>query len=360
MPWHREDLHEKLAARLVDHARRLFDEPRPRADFRRRGENRRADGFVGPGLDRDRPRFGGGGADGGRGFRRQGLGQADHRDFRRSPDQAGHRRRHRQPLVRCRTGRPDRRRAGVGGGTCGAAGRQREEEAVHHAFDRNRRFPRQVLHALRHAMGVRYPCARGRHRAGSGQARRQHLVLPDRRLRVRPFAGARRYAGDRAERRQGARRGAPSVRDARSVLLHSPGPGLEGEDHRHRLGPARQRQCGQARRRVRHFQRRPADGGLVDADHRRQRARPQGGAGAVADHLVLLGHGRQDPRMVEALFRQDQQNADHVAGRRLFVGDALPQRHQGRRHRRPAQGRGQDARDAGRGLLLAQRPTARR
>ena len=33
--------------------------------------------MIGPGLDRDRPGFGGGRADGGRRFRRQGAGQAD-------------------------------------------------------------------------------------------------------------------------------------------------------------------------------------------------------------------------------------------------------------------------------------------
>ena len=72
-----------------------------------------------------------------------------------------------------------------------------------------------------------------------------------------------------------------------------------------------------------HFRRRPADGRPSGPDHRRRRARAEGGARPGADHLVLLGHGRQDPRMVEALFRQNGPHADHVAGRRLFVGHAL-------------------------------------
>ena len=46
-------------------------------------------------------------------------------------------------------------------------------------------------------------------------------------------------------------------------------------------------------------------------------------AGPVADDVVLLGHGRQDPRVVQALFRQDEPDADDVAGRRLFERDAL-------------------------------------
>ena len=77
------------------------------------------------------------------------------------------------------------------------------------------------------------------------------------------------------------------------------------------------------------------------------------GARPGADHVVLLGHGRQDPRMVEALFRQGRSHADHVAGRRLFVGHALSQSHQGRGHRRSAESRGKNARDADRGFLLA-------
>ena len=45
---------------------------------------------------------------------------------------------HRAALVRHRTGRPDRRRPGLLGGARGAERRQREEEAVHHALDRDR------------------------------------------------------------------------------------------------------------------------------------------------------------------------------------------------------------------------------
>ncbi|MGY4330238.1 ABC-type branched-subunit amino acid transport system substrate-binding protein [Bradyrhizobium sp. LB7.2] len=85
----------------------------------------------------------------------------------------------------------------------------------------------------------------------------------------------------------------------------------------------------------------------------------QAAQGAVADDVVLLGHGRQDPRMVEALLRQDEQDAVDVAGRRLFERDALSQRHQGNRHRRSAQGRGEDAGKADRGFLRPQRQTAR-
>ena len=50
---------------------------------------------------------------GGRRFRRQGSGQANPGHFRRSSDQARSRGRHRPAMVRPRSGRSDRRRAGV-------------------------------------------------------------------------------------------------------------------------------------------------------------------------------------------------------------------------------------------------------
>ena len=113
-------------------------------------------------------------------------------DHQLKPDIGGA---HRAALVRHRTGRPDRRRAGLGGRARGAERRQRKEEAVHHPLHRHRRFPRQVLLALCDAVGVRHPRAGGRHRAGGGEARRRQLVLHHRRLCVRPFAGTRRLRG---------------------------------------------------------------------------------------------------------------------------------------------------------------------
>ena len=172
-----------------------------------------------------------------------------------------------------------------------------------------------------HPVGVRHPRARGRHRQGDHQARRRQLVLHHRQLRVRPFARKGCLRGDRGERRQGGGLGEAAVCRAGAVLVHPAGAGLEGEGHRHRRRPAEQHQRDQARRRVRRHQGRPADGRPPGADHRHPRARPEDRAGAGADHVVLLGHGRQDPRLVEALFRQDAAHADDVAGRRLFVGD---------------------------------------
>src|SRR6516225_423263 len=56
-------------------------------------------------------------------------------------------------MVRCRQGRSDRRRSGLGGRLGGSAGRQGPQEALYHPFDRHRRFPRQILFALYDAVG---------------------------------------------------------------------------------------------------------------------------------------------------------------------------------------------------------------
>ena len=71
--------------------------------------------MSGPASTRDRSGLGGGSRNGGSGFRRQRVGQADHGDFRRPSAKARCRRRHCARMVRPRSGRPDRRRAGVRG-----------------------------------------------------------------------------------------------------------------------------------------------------------------------------------------------------------------------------------------------------
>ena len=66
-----------------------------------------------------------------------------------------------------------------------------------------------------------------------------------------------------------------------------------------------------------------------------------------------------DSRLVETLLRQNESDAVDVAGRRLLLGHELSQCRQGGRHRRPAQGDGQDARDADQRFLRPQRQAAR-
>jgi hypothetical protein len=80
---------------------------------------------------------------------------------------------------------------------------------------------------------------------------------------------------------------------------------------------------------------------------RRQRAGAFGGAGSGADHWILLGHGRREARLVEEVFREIRQDADHGAGGQLFRRSPLSEGHRSGGHRRWPHGRRQDERDAG-------------
>ena len=61
------------------------------------------------------------------------------------------------------------------------------------------------------------------------KARRRLLVLPHRRLRLRPCARARRHRGREGGGRQGAGRRPPSAQHAGLLVLPAAGPGLEGQ-----------------------------------------------------------------------------------------------------------------------------------
>ena len=75
---------------------------------------------------------------------------------------------------------------------------------------------RQGLLAQHRALDLRHLGARQRHRQRGREDRRRHLVLPHRRLRLRPRARARRRGGGAEERRQGAGQGAPSAQHRRT------------------------------------------------------------------------------------------------------------------------------------------------
>lgn len=79
---------------------------------------------------RDRKGFGGRGADGGNGLRRQGEGQAGRGDRRRPPEQARRRRQHCPQLVRQRQGRCDLRRTNLLGGAAGFSALTREKNKI--------------------------------------------------------------------------------------------------------------------------------------------------------------------------------------------------------------------------------------
>ncbi len=71
---------------------------------------------------------------------------------------------------------------------------------------------------------------RGRPRRREG--RRRYLVLPDRGLRLRPFAGEGHLRRRQGRGRQGPGQRAPSAEHQRLLVVPAAGPGLEGEDHR--------------------------------------------------------------------------------------------------------------------------------
>ena len=116
---------------------------------------------------------------------------------RRPPEQARCRLQHRQPVVRRRQGRHDHRRAELGRRAGREPGRQPEEQGVHRLRRGRLRPHRPEVQRQHGALDLRHLDARQRHRQGAGEDRRRHLVLPHRRLCVRPCARARHRGGGR-------------------------------------------------------------------------------------------------------------------------------------------------------------------
>jgi branched-chain amino acid transport system substrate-binding protein len=185
-----------------------------------------------------------------------------------------------------------------------------------------------------------YALANGTAKAVTSRAAR-HLVLPDRRLRLRPGAGEGLVRGGHRQRRQGARLGAPPLpgSDFSSFLLKAQASGAKiiglanaGADTTNAIKQAAE------------FGITPKQSlaGLLMFISDVHSLGLQSHPGHVPDHRLLLGPQRRDPRLVEALLRQAEAHADHGAGRPVFVGDALPARGQGGRHRRGGQGHGAD------------------
>ena len=150
---------------------------------------------------------------------------------------------HRAQLVRQREGRCDLRRADLLGRAADLGADPREEQDQHQFRRRQFRHHRRRLLAQHGALDLRHLCAVQRRRQGDGQARRGHLVLRHRRLRLRHGAGTRRRQRRQGERRQGARRRPPPPELVGLLLVPAAGAGLQGQG----------RGAGQCRRR--HHQR---------------------------------------------------------------------------------------------------------
>src|SRR5882724_1652507 len=143
-------------------------------------------------------------------------------------------------------------------------GRARHSRSVEaNEEDRHRRgrgdvaTHRRCLPALRLSLGLRYPCARGRHRRRAGRSRRRHLVLHDCRLRLRLCARKRHRRSGQAKGWQGAWLGPHSLELVGLLLVLAAGAELEGENHRARQCRPRHHQFDQAGGGIRHRQERP-------------------------------------------------------------------------------------------------------
>ena len=77
----------------------------------------------------------------------------------------------------------------------------------------------------------------------------------------------------------------------------------------------------------------------VHEHHGRGCARARSRAGADHHHAVLLGSHRGEPRFLQTLLRDAQEDADVPDRGRILGGDALSQGREGGRHRRHRQGR---------------------
>ena len=99
----------------------------------------------------------------------------------------------------------------------------REEQGVPGLRRGHLRSHRAEMLAQYRALDLRHLDARQRHRQGAGENRRRHLVLPHRRLRVRPCARTRHHGGGPGQWRPGARRRAHplNTQDFSSFLLQA-------------------------------------------------------------------------------------------------------------------------------------------
>ena len=202
---------------------------------------------------------------------------------------------HRAALVRRRPGRSDRRRAGLRGRPRGAERRQRKKRLfITHstgAADFHGKFcspyaMQWVFDTRALAVGTAQEVVK---RGGDSW----FFITDDYAFGHSLERDASAVITKNGGKVLGSVRPPFATPDLSSFILQA--QSLESQDHRHRRGPAEQHERDQDRRRVRRLQGRAADGGAARADHRYPLAGAAGGARAIADDLVLLGHGRQDP-----------------------------------------------------------------
>ena len=170
---------------------------------------------------------------------------------------------------------------------------------------------------------------RGRHRDRTDEAEARHLVLHHGGLHLRASARGAGERGGAEAWRQGARLGAGAVQHVGLLLLPAAGADLRRQGDRACHRRRRHHQRAEAGARIRPRPEGAEGRRAVHEHHRRGRARPRSRAGADHHHVVLLGPHRGEPRVLEALLREAQEDADLPHRRRLQRGDALPEGREG-------------------------------
>ena len=254
-------------------------------------------------LCRHQPRPGRGHADGGRRFRRQGARPSDRGRLGRPPEQA-RRRRHRSRA----SGTTDGVKMITGIDTSSVALAVRKIARTRAGSSSTSARPRPTSPAR----PARRPARLGlRHLpladvTGSAivQAGRRQLVLPHRRLRLRPGAGARRLGRRQGGRRQGGglRPHPLTTQDFSSFLLQAQASKAKID-----------RPC-ECRQDTINSIKQAGEFGIVQgrpdvspgcwSSHRREVARPARRPGPRPHRGLLLGPERRDPRLDQALPRQ--------------------------------------------------------
>ena len=177
--------------------------------------------------------------------------------LRRPPEQAGHRRQHRAPVVRARGRRHDSRRAELrgraGGERCGAATQQGDGQRLGAAPPGSPATSAARTRCIGRSTTTRSPTApaarwlRPAATPGSSSPPTTRSATLSR----------RDHRGRQGDRRQGAGQRARAAEYRRLLLLPAAGAGLQGQGHRPRQCRRRHHQLDQAGVRIRHRQGRP-------------------------------------------------------------------------------------------------------
>ena len=222
---------------------------------------------------------------------------------------------------------------------------------------------RQGLLAQHRALDLRHLDAGQRHRQRDRQDRRRQLVLPDRRLRLRPCARAR-------HRRPWSSR--PAARCWARCAIRFPGSDfssflLQAQASKAKIdrpGQRRRRhhQLDQAGGRVRHRQGRTEPRRPAGVHHRRPRAGPEHGQGLVFTETFYWDLNDQTRAFDQALPAQAPRNnyPTMVQAGVYCVGAALPEGGRGDQERRRHQGGRADEEDADRRPAVRQGHDPRR